>query len=395
MKKLDLDKLISRKGTSSTKFDAIAEMVGDHTDVLPMWIADMDFETPDFIIEAIQKRLNHRILGYTLPSKEYYVTLQDWFEKRYGFRPEREQLCYTPGIVSGIYKVIQALTHEGDGIALCPPVYHPFAQVIRGSRRKMVEAPLILRDERYEIDFDALDRALDRALAQSKILIWCHPHNPGGRVWSMDELKKVAHLAHSHGVVVISDEIHADLTYKKFKHTPFPAVSEEAQACSLSFMAPSKAFNMPGIIASHIYIPDDKLREEVFSYLEINCLDAGSAPTFEAVIAAYSQGEEWLSEVMDYIEENVKFVQEYLKNNIPQIKMLIPEASFLIFLDCRELGMSGEELNKFFIEKARLLLNNGTMFGTGGEGFMRLNIGTQRSVLKEAMERLHTAVESL
>lgn len=392
MKRPDFDRLIDRHGTSCTKYDAIRDLIGDRTDILPMWIADMDFETPDFIIEAIQKRLTHRVLGYTIPCDKYCGVLQDWFERHYGFRPDAKHLCYTPGIVSGIYKVIQCLTHEGDGIALCPPVYHPFAQVINGSRRKVVEAPLLLENNRYEIDFNALDKAL----AQARILIWCHPHNPGGRVWSVEELQKVAEVAHKHNVTIISDEIHADLTFKAYKHHPFPSVSDTARACSLSFMAPSKAFNMPGVIASQLYIPNDKLRETVFGYLEANHLDAASATTYDAVMAAYSQGDEWLASVIAYIEDNVAYVQQYLNENLPQLSMLKPEASFLIFLDCRKLGFpNGAELTKFLIDKAGLLLNDGTMFGTGGEGFMRLNVGVPRSVLKEAMERLHRAVQTL
>lgn len=392
MEKPNFDKVIDRHGTNCTKYDAVTEFIGDRSDILPMWIADMDFETPHFIIDAIKERLEHPILGYTVPGPEYYAALQGWFEKKYGFRPEKEHLCYTPGIVSGIYKVIECLTQEGDGVVLCPPVYHPFAQVVRGSRRRIVEAPLLLREDTFDIDFEALDRALGDA----KLLIWCHPHNPGGRVWTTEELREVVQLAHKHGVRVISDEIHADLTFGSYTHHPLPSVSEEAKECSLSFMAPSKAFNMPGIIASQLYIPGEQLRKEVFGYLELNCLNAASAPTYPAVVAAYTKGEEWLSHAIEYIEANVAYVKEYLQENIPRIKMLTPQASFLIFLDCRELGMAtGQELETFFVEKAGLLLNNGTMFGTGGEGFMRLNVGVPRSILEQAMKKLQKAVESL
>lgn len=391
MKREDLNQVIDRKGTGCTKFDGIADVIGDRTDVLPMWIADMDFATPSFVIDAVKKRLEHPVLGYSIPTAEYYAALQQWFVKKYGFEPKKEELCFTPGIVSGIFKILQCLTQEGDGVALCPPVYHPFGQVIRGSRRRMVEAPLILKNNRFEIDFEALENALKEA----KILIWCHPHNPGGRVWTREELEAVAKLADKYGVYIISDEIHADLTFKNFKHIPFPSVSPEARKWAISLMAPSKAFNMPGIIASQIYIADEKLRHTIYEYLEYNCLNHANSTTYGAVAAAYNHGEEWLDGVMDYIEDNIAFVRQYLKDHLPQLGMIEPEASFLIFLDCRGLGMDDKALTDFFINKAHLLLNPGTMFGTGGEGFMRLNVGVPRSVLQDAMDRIRKAVNEL
>lgn len=392
MRKTDFDIVIDRRGTGCTKFDAIVSAIGDRPEVLPMWIADMDFATPNFILDAVYRRLEHPVLGYSFPTQEYYDALKRWFVVQYGFEPKTEELSFTPGIVSGIFKILQCLTHEGDGVAICPPVYHPFAQVIKGSRRRVVEAPLLLNGQRYEIDWEALEAALQDA----KVLIWCHPHNPGGRVWRQEELAEVARLAAKYGVYIISDEIHADLTFKSYRHIPFPTVSEEARRYSLSLMAPSKAFNMPGIIASQIYIPDETLRKTVFEYLETNCLNHANATTYGAVAAAYNYGKGWLDDALAYIESNIDYVRDYLSRHIPQVTMIEPEASFLIFLDCRGLGFECEEkLVEFFVEKAHLLLNNGSMFGTGGEGFMRLNVGVPRVVLTDAMERLRRAVEAL
>lgn len=391
MTREDLNQKIDRRGTGCTKFDGISAIIGDRTDVLPMWIADMDFATPDFVIDAVRKRLEHPVLGYSIPTDEYYEALQQWFEKKYHFRPQKEELCFTPGIVSGIFKILQCLTQEGDGVVLCPPVYHPFGQVIKGSRRRVVEAPLILQDNRFEIDYAALESALKEA----KILIWCHPHNPGGRVWTKDELTAVAKLADKHGVYIISDEIHADLTFGQYQHIPFPVVCPEAKKWAISLMAPSKAFNMPGIIASQIYIANPELRHTIYEYLEYNCLNHANSTTYGAVAAAYLHGEKWLDEVIAYIQENIAFVREYLKEHLPQLSMIEPEASFLIFLNCRGLNMDDKALMDFFINKAHLLLNSGTMFGTGGEGFMRLNVGVPRSVLQEAMDNIRKAVQEL
>lgn len=392
-KKFDFDKVIDRRGSFCTKFDGYEEVVGSkYEQVLPLWIADMDFETPPAIKEAICKRLEHPVLGYSIAPPEYYETLQWWFAKRYGFTPRREELMYTPGVVAGLYKLVQLFTEKGDGITVMPPVYNPFANVILGSERRMVEAPLLIKGKRYEVDWERLREALQ----ESKVMILCHPHNPGGRVWSLEELKRIASLAKEHNVLVFSDEIHADLTFKQFQHHPFPNVSDEARERSISLMAPSKAFNMPGVIASHFYIPCDELREKVENYMVTNGLAHAACYTYQAVIAAYREGGEWLEACLEYVGENINFTRNFLRERIPTIKMLEPEASFLIFLDCRDLGLCCHTaLNDFFTKEAGLYLNDGAMFGTGGDGFMRLNVGLPRSVLTEALERLEKAVHEM
>lgn len=392
MNKFNFDKIIDRNGTYCTKFDGYGQFESDYDYIIPMWIADMDFATPPFIADAIRERLEHPVLGYGIPTDEYYVALQDWFEIRYGFRPERKELVYTPGVVSGIYKLISYFTKEGDGVTILPPVYYPFANVINGSRRKLVEAPLIIRDERFEIDWECLEEAL----RQSRILLFCHPHNPGGRVWTLEELKRVASIAKKYGVRIISDEIHADLTFRGMQHRPFPSVSDDAREVSVSLMAPSKVFNMPGVIASQLYVPNADIRTDLFAYLEQNGLGHAGCYTFDAVAAAYREGDEWARACMDYVQDNIAYVDDFLRTRIPTIKMIKPEASFLIFLDCRELGFeTTEELCDFFIRKAGVFMNDGKMFGTGGAFFMRLNVGTPRSVLQEAMIRIEKAVTQL
>lgn len=392
MSKYNFDEVIDRCGTGCTKFDGYGHFESDYDNIIPMWIADMDFATPPFIADAIRKRLEHPVLGYSVPGDNYYEALQGWFERRYGFRPERDELVYTPGVVSGIYKLLSFFTKEGDNVAILPPVYHPFANVIRASGRNIVEAPLLIRDQRFEIDWAALESAIQK----SKVLIFCHPHNPGGRVWSVDELKRVANLAKKYGVYVISDEIHADLSFRGVRHHPFPSISEEAKEISVSLMAPSKVFNMPGIIASHLYVPSKELRQKLFPYLEDNGLGHGGCYTYDAVAAAYNEGDEWSRACMDYVQENIEFVERFIKERIPSLSMLKPEASFLIFLDCRGLGFkTTDELCDFFVRKAGVFMNDGKMFGTGGDFFMRLNVGTPRSVLQEAMERIEKAVRQL
>lgn len=392
MERYDFDTLIDRRGTNCTKYDGIESFKSDYNEVLPLWIADMDFATPSPIGEAIKRRLEHPVLGYTIAPQKYYSALQNWFAKRYGFTPKAEELMYTPGVVSGIYKMIQCLTEVGDGVVIMPPVYYPFFNVTHGSGRKLIEAPLNLNNHEMQIDWERLDQALSNARA----LIISHPHNPGGRVWRIEELQRIAELAKKHNAYIISDEIHADLTFPEHKHHPFPSVSQAAAERTVTLMAPSKAFNMPGVIGSHLFIKDENLRKKVFEYMFINGLGHAACYTFEAITSAYEECGDWLDACLDYIKGNVLFVKNYLEQRIPKVKMIMPEASFLIFLDCEELGLKdSDELNRFFIEKAGLYLDRGSTFGTGGEWYMRLNVGESRKVIEEAMKRLENAVNQL
>ena len=385
--KYDFDEIIERRGTHSIKFDSMQELWG-RNDLIPMWVADMDFRTPSFIVEAIRKRVEHEIFGYTKPSDEYFNSIIRWVDKRYGMKVCKEEIQYIAGIVPGIHHAVCALSEKGDKIMIQPPVYHPFKQVIEGTGRSVVQSPLILRDGRYYMDFDSMRKQIQGC----KLYILCNPHNPGGVVWSREELETVADICKESGVMVISDEIHADMTFLPHKHLPFAMVNDWTHENTVTFMAPSKVFNMPGIIASHAIVFNNDLRERFYLYLEQNDLVMGNAFAYPAVEAAYTQGEDWLKQMLDYVYENIRLVDTSLKQKMPKIKAILPEASFLIFLDCRELGYeTQEQLVDFFVNKARLGLNDGAMFGKEGTGFMRLNVATPRSIVAEAMKRLEDA----
>ena len=387
----DFDKVTDRTGTGALKHDVLEERYG-RTDLLPLWVADMDFETPPFIVEALRKRLEHPIFGYTVEPPEFWHTVIRWIKERHGWDVEREWLAYIPGIVKGIGLAINRFTEPGDKIIIQPPVYHPFRMVPEGNGREVVYNPLREKaDGSYEMDFEHLESIIDE---KCRMLILSNPHNPAGIVWSPEELRKLAEICHRRGVMVISDEIHGDMALFGHRHTPFATVSPEAAACSITFAAPSKTFNIAGIVSSYAIVPDETIRKRYYDWLKANELD--EAPIFSpiATVAAYSRGLDWMRQMLAYVEKNVEYVEDYCRRELPQIRPLRPQASFLVWLDCRGLGLSHERLVDLFVEKARLALNDGAMFGPGGKGFMRLNVGTPRAVLTRALERLRKAVEA-
>lgn len=389
MKHYNFDEIIDRKGTSCVKYDGLKNAYQGKENLIPLWVADMDFATPDFIIDALKKRCEHPVFGYTFDDDEYYASIQTWLDYKYHWKPEREWISYIPGIVKGIGLAVQCFTQPGDKVIIQPPVYHPFRLVPTRMGREVVYNPLKLEDGVYKMDFEQLESLIDK---DCKMLILSNPHNPGGVVWEKEALVKLAQICSAHGILVISDEIHAEMTYPQFWHHPFAKVSDEAAACSVTFMAPSKTFNIAGIVSSYAIVPDARLREKFYSFLEAGELNAGTIFAFTATKAAYTYGAEWLQQMRSYVIENVNFVDEYLKKNIPQIKAYRPQASFLVWLDCRELGLTQPELVQLFEDKAGLALNDGTMFGKEGEGFMRLNIGCPRSILNQALESLKKAI---
>lgn len=389
MKHYNFDEVINRKGTSCVKYDGLKDAYQGKENLIPLWVADMDFATPDFIIDALKKRCEHPIFGYTFDDDEYYASILTWLHYKYNWKAEREWITYIPGIVKGIGLAVQCFTQPGDKVIIQPPVYHPFRLVPTRMGREVVYNPLKLEDGVYKMDFEQLESLIDK---DCKMLILSNPHNPGGIVWEKEALVKLAQICSAYGILVISDEIHAEMTYPQFRHHPFATVSPEAAACSVTFMAPSKTFNIAGIVSSYAIVPDAQLREKFYSFLEAGELNAGTIFAFTATKAAYTYGAEWLQQMRSYVIENVNFVDEYLKNNIPQIKAYRPQASFLIWLDCRELGLSQPDLVHLFEDKAGLALNDGTMFGKEGEGFMRLNVGCPRSILSKALESLKKAI---
>ena len=389
MKHYNFDEIIDRKGTSCVKYDGLKNAYQGKENLIPLWVADMDFATPDFIVEALKKRCEHPVFGYTFDDDEYYESIQTWLDYKYHWKTEREWISYIPGIVKGIGLAVQCFTQPGDKVIIQPPVYHPFRLVPTRMGREVVYNPLKLEDGVYKMDFEQLESLIDK---DCKMLILSNPHNPGGVVWEKEALVKLAQICSAHGILVISDEIHAEMTYPQFRHHPFATVLEEAAACSVTFMAPSKTFNIAGIVSSYALVPDSRIREKFYSFLEAGELNAGTIFAFTATKAAYTYGAEWLQQMRSYVIENVNFVDEYLKKNIPQIKVYRPQASFLVWLDCRKLKLAQPELVQLFEDKAGLALNDGTMFGKEGEGFMRLNIGCPRSILNQALESLKKAI---
>ena len=384
--KYDFDQVIDRSGTDAVKLEGLKEMWG-RTDLIPLWVADMDFATAPFVTDAIRKRCENPVFGYTCKPESYYNAIIRWVKMRYELEVEKEMINFVPGIVPGIGMAMNAFTEKGDKVMIQPPVYHPFRWVTERNERIVVNNPLKWEDGMYRMDMNAFRKQIKGC----KLFILCNPHNPGGVVWKEEELREVAEICHREGVLVFSDEIHADLTLPPYKHRPFATISEEARMNCVTFMSPSKAFNMPGMTASHALIFNPKLRRRFRKYMDACELDLGHAFAFLSVEAAYSYGTEWLDQCLAYIQSNIDFVDEYLKAHAPKIKVIRPQASYLVWLDCREMGMTQEALNDFFVDKAHLALNDGAMFGKEGEGFMRLNVASPRSVMEKAMKQLAEA----
>ncbi len=382
----NFDEVIDRRSTHAIKIDGMKDIWG-RTDLIPLWVADMDFATPPFVLDAVRKRCEHPVLGYTAKSDEYYEAVERWVNRRYKMNVKREDLNFVSGIVAGLGMAINCFSEVGDKVVIMPPVYPPFFWLNTRNHREIVTCPMIYEKGSYRMNLELLGEKLEGA----RLLILCNPHNPGGVVWSREELETLADLCAEHHVLVLSDEIHADLTLPPHEHVPFATVSERARLNSVTFMAPSKTFNMPGVVASHAIIFNRELRTRFEEYLAAGELNMGHVFAFDCVAAAYNNGEEWLGQCLKYIAGNIDYVDSFLKEHTPKIRAVRPEASFLMWLDCRELHLDQKELNRFFVEGAGLALNDGESFGREGIGFMRLNIATPRSVLEKAMAQLAAA----
>lgn len=386
----NFDELIDRRHTGSVKWDGMKNAFG-RDDLTAMWVADMDFRTPLFVMDALRQRLEHEVLGYAMPCEGWDTTICHWLQKRHQWEVRPDWLTFVPGIVRGQAFALLCFTNPGDRVLVMTPVYHPFFLVTERLKREAVRSPLDLRDGHYHIDFDRLRHDLQGC----KALVLCNPHNPGGRVWTVDELRRIAELCQESGTLVISDEIHADLTLPPYKHHPFATVSPAAASNSVTFMAPSKTFNMPGVQSSFAIVPDDTLRARFQQFMEAGEFCEGHLFAYIGCKAAFEHGEEWLNQLLAYIQGNIDFTESYLRQHIPAIGMIRPQASFLVFLDCRQLGLEQEALERLFADKARLALNTGTTFGEPGRGFMRLNVGCPRAALKQALDQLAEAVAGL
>ncbi|MGM9738789.1 MAG: MalY/PatB family protein [Candidatus Cryptobacteroides sp.] len=391
-KKYDFDRIIDRRGTGALKLDVLEARYG-RPDLIPLWVADMDFETPDFITDALKARLEHSVFGYTVEPEDYWPSVIAWIREHHGWNVRREWLSYIPGIVKGIGMVVNVFVKPGEKVIIQPPVYHPFRITPEENGREVVYNPLIQNEDGYySMDFDSLGKVADE---KCRLLILSNPHNPGGLVWDRETLKRLAHFCHSRGIIVVSDEIHCDMALFGHKHIPFASVSEEAASCSITFSAPTKTFNIAGIVSSWCIIPDESLRVKFFKWLKANEFDAPNMFAPIATVAALRNGEEWRRQMIEYIEGNIEFVENWCAERIPSIKPLRPQASYLVWLDCRGLGLDHDSLIDLFVNKARLALNDGEMFGPGGQGYMRLNVASPRKVLWEAMLRLEEAVKGI
>jgi len=390
MKKYDFDDIISREGTSCIKYDG-RERIFKTDDVLPLWVADMDFRTPDFIVEAIKKRVAHEIYGYTFKSGSYFDSIIYWMKRRHNWEIKSEWISSSPGVVAGITIAIETFSKPGDEVIVQPPVYFPFFDSVRGTRRKMVENPLKLDNGRYTFDFEDLKSKITE---NTKLLLLCNPQNPGGMVWTREELEKLSKICIENKVMVISDEIHSDLIYNGYKHIPFATLSEEAAKNCAVLMAPSKTFNVAGLSSSLVIISDKTKFARYERTLGVGHLGMGNIFGSVALETAYKHGDEWLEQMLDYLWGNYLFLNEFIAARIPKIKVMKPEATYLIWLDFSAFGMNDEQLNNFIIKEAKVGLNNGGRFGTGGDGWMRINIGCPRKILEEALERIVNAFES-
>lgn len=386
--KYDFDTVIDRYNSNSLKYDC-ATLWGVPEDVLPMWVADMDFKTAPEILEAMQKSLEFGIFGYSIPPMAYYETVVDWFVKRFHWEAKPEWIVKTPGVVFAIAAAIRSLTGKGDAVLIQQPVYYPFRAVVEDNKRICVNSPLILKNGRYEMDYEDMERKITEN--QVKLFILCSPHNPVGRVWSVEELKKMLDICKRHQVFVISDEIHCDFTYPGHTHTVLAKLAGDYLDHMIICTSPSKSFNLAGLQLSHIFIPNETVRKAFQKELSIIPYDESGTLALVAGRAAYEKGAEWMDELKSYLLGNVEYVRSFLQENLPEIKLIEPEGTYLIWLDFRGYGLSAEELQNKMLHEAKLWMDEGTMFGEEGAGFMRVNIACPRVTVERAMEQLKEA----
>lgn len=386
---LDFDKIINRKNTDCLKYD-FARRRGMPEDVLPLWVADMDFETSSYIQDALIERAKHGIFGYSEVQTKYFNAVHDWLKSRHGWDVEEKWLVKTPGVVFALAMAVKAYTETGDGVLLQLPVYYPFSEVIRDNGRKVVSNTLYLGDDnRYHIDFEDFEKKIiDEKI---KLFFLCNPHNPVGRVWTEEELIKVGDICVKHGIVVVSDEIHQDFVFKG-KHSVFANLKKDFENISVTCTSPSKTFNLAGMMISDIFIPNTELRGKFRKQLDGAGISQLGIMGLVACETAYSKGGEWYQAMLKYVRGNIEFVRQYVNENIPDVNMIDTEGTYLVWLDFRKTGLSADELENIIINKAKLWLDSGKIFGECGNGFQRINVACPRSVLKEALDRIRDAI---
>lgn len=385
--KYNFDEIIDRRNHYSKKWSDVEDE--NSGEILPMWIADMDFKVADEILEALKKPINDGVLGYNYLPDSFFESIINWVEENHNWKIKKEWIIFSAGVVPGINIAINAFSKENEGIIIQPPVYSPFYRVIENNKRKAVENPLVCDGDKHKMDISGLKNRIDE---NTKVALLCNPHNPVGRVWKREELEDFGHACIDNNILIVSDEIHCDMAFKGHKHIPFASISDKFAMNSITFMAPSKTFNIAGLYASVAIIPSEEIRGKYCSTVETMELihtNIFSAVGFEA---AYNHGKEWIEEALIYIEDNADFAIDYIEKNMPEIKTYKPDGTFLLWLDFRSLGKTIGEMDNILTSKGRVKLNNGADYGTGGEGFFRLNIGCPREILKEGLKRIKQAI---
>lgn len=388
---MDFDKVIDRSNTRATKLE-LRKMLFKTEDIIPLWVADMDFDVADEIQQALKKRLEHPIFGYTYQDSEFYEAIINWQKRRHNWEVSARSISVVPGVIPALGLSIKAISNEGDKIMIQPPIYPPFYDLIEKSNRELVTNPLIEKNGIYSIDFIDMEKSFSEGV---KIIILNNPHNPIGKVWTRDELEKLVELCLKYDVTILSDEIHSDLITGNKPHITVASISKEASEITITCMAPTKTFNIAGLAIAYTVITNNKLRKAYRKELNSLHLFIGNTIGTEALIAAYNDSESWLDSMLEYIKGNIEFVSEYLENNIPQVSISNNEGTYLLWVDFRKLNLSNLDLKTFLISKAKLGLNQGYEFGEEGSGFARLNIATSRVTLERAMQQLKVAVEEL
>ena len=394
----NFDKIINRKGTNCLKYDFAVER-GKPAEVLPLWVADMDFQVSEEITKSLHAAVEHGIYGYTQPKDPYYNAIMNWMKKNHQWETKREWIVKTPGVVFALSAAVKAFTKPGDAVLIQNPVYYPFTNIIRDNDRRVIDNTLVYEKRvtegksQYSIDYEDFERKIVQE--HIKLFILCNPHNPVGRVWTREELQYLGEICLRHHVIVVSDEIHNDFVYPGFEHTVFANVDPRFTEFTVTCTAPSKTFNLAGLQISNIFISNETLREAFQKEIDKTGYDEPNALGAVACEAAYRGGQEWLDQLRAYLLENLNFLRAYLQEKIPQIHLVEPEGTYLVWLDCSELGISGKELDQFIVEKAGLWLDGGAMFGPSGADFQRVNIACPRATLELALDKLKAAVDNL
>ncbi|RJS62393.1 MalY/PatB family protein [Bacillus sp. PK3_68] len=386
--KYNFDQKINRYDTDSLKWDKTKRLFGDEN-ILPMWVADMDFTSPPPVIDALKRRVDHGAFGYTVRSNSYFEAFINWMERRHNWTINKRWIRCTPGIMPAISLAIQKFTEPEDKILIQTPVYHPYPHIVKNNRRETVNSSLIMKNGKYEMDYEDLERKIDSGV---KMLLLCNPHNPVGRVWTREELVKLGEICMRYNVLVLSDEAHCDLVYKGHTHIPFASISNEFSENSITCTAPSKPFNIAGLQISNVVISNAPLREAFTEAVDALHLGSSNTLSLTAAESAYRFGDEWLDALIEYVEGNLDYLIKFIETKLSKIKVIKPEGTYLAWLDCRELEMNAGALEKFFQKEAKVAFDEGYKFGLGGEGFTRVNMACPRALLEEGLNRIEKAV---